>query len=303
MTCPPRGGCVACQHDLTAGSPIPTPNGALSKCSACGSLTCIPRPTSESLRALHNDPGYFHHPYFQKRRVNQPGLERRCHYAFRPVLAHMSQSLLRGERLLDIGCDTGAFLTTARQMYGIVPVGLDVSNKAVEQAQAGGLEAYASAIEEAPPHLRNFGVITALDVLEHVVDPASLLRGAWERLRPGGLLYVETPNVRSAIYRVGALWSRLTRHRPRTLLTRLFPAEHVQYFSDAGLRTLAVDCGFEVAFLGKRRLIWEDINTGPVIRIGIQALQVVDTVSGNEHLLCALLKRPSRHSDAHTRAV
>jgi len=300
MTCGLRRGCIACQNDLPTSPLIYTPYGGLFQCPACGSLTCVPRPTPELLRALHNDPAYFSHPYFQKRRINQLGMERRCHKAFRPVLASMDAALLQGERMLDIGCDTGAFLSTARKLYGIMPVGLDVSTRAVDQALANGMEVYETALEEAPTHLRDLVLITALDVLEHVTDPAGLLTAACARLRPGGLLYVETPNVRSTVYRVGWTLSRLTGNRPRALFDRLFPAEHVQYFSEKGLKGLAVECGFEMAYLGKRRLIWEDMATGLAVRIGLQALQAIDDLLGEEHLLCALFRRPLTHEGTRT---
>src|SRR6185295_17912012 len=105
-----------------------------------------------------------------ERRVNQPAAERRCLHAFRPVLAHRDRASLQGERLLDIGCDTGSFMAAARQMYGIMPVGVDVSIRAVERALENGLEVYETSLEAAPEHLSDFGLITALDVLEHVTD-------------------------------------------------------------------------------------------------------------------------------------
>jgi len=99
---------------------------------------------------VHDDAQYFEHPYFQHRRNAQAGNNRRCRQIFNRLCAAIDPSSLRGERLLDVGCDTGALLLSAARQFGIVPVGGDVSSQAIHQIKAQGIEAYVTALEHAP---------------------------------------------------------------------------------------------------------------------------------------------------------
>ncbi len=105
-------------------------------------------------------------------------------------------------RVLDIGCGTGFLLEhmARREFSG---VGVDLSPESVEVAQARLVELNAadrlraevgSAYE--PPD-GPFDLITVTDVLEHLEDPRRCLTAARERLAPGGLVVVSTPNRRS----------------------------------------------------------------------------------------------------------
>lgn len=285
--------CVACQSQLSGPLLVPLADGGAFDCAGCGSWTYLPRSTAEALQSLHNRPAYFEHPYFQGRRTHERSLERRCHHAFRRIGTALDTRALASERVLDVGCDTGSFLRTAQRLYRVIPVGIDIAERAVTTATAVGIEAYPVSLENAPPHLSGFALILALDLIEHVVDPAAFLTHARERLRPGGLVYLETPNISSLVYRCGHAVLKLLAGKPDALRTRLFPAEHVQYFTDAGLRALAARCRLDVVRLDHRVLPRSDIATVLPVRLGLEALQAADALTGRGILLCAVLRRPS----------
>ena len=136
-------------------------------------------------------------------------------------------------------------------------------------------------------------MITAIDLIEHVPDPGSFLRHLRKRLRPGGVVYLETPNIRSMVYRFGRTLSRLTGGRPRSLFERLFPAQHVQYFNPNSLGALALDNGFGVVRMDTRILPSSDIAAGALARAAISVLQALDSLSRTEILIWAVLKRPA----------
>jgi 2-polyprenyl-3-methyl-5-hydroxy-6-metoxy-1,4-benzoquinol methylase len=262
-------------------------------CGACGSWTYLPRATAAEQSAIHDTEEYFDHPYFQLRRVITPSHRRRVRELFRRVSAAMDVEALRGERVLDIGCDTGAFLKAAQQEFGIVPVGVDVGRRAVEVARQDGVEAYHTAIEQAPAGLSGFSLITAIDLIEHVPNPGALLGEIYGRLRAGGVAYIETPNIRSVVYRFGRRLSTITGGRPASLIERLFPPQHIQYFTDRSLRELAGRAGFQVVSITTRPLPASDIAASRVALLPIQSLQAADRVLGTEILLCAVLQRPA----------
>jgi 2-polyprenyl-3-methyl-5-hydroxy-6-metoxy-1,4-benzoquinol methylase len=265
----------------------------LEGCAACGSWTWLPRPTPQQQAAVHDNAEYFEHPYFQERRRQADAVRRRCRLAFEHITAVVPAERLRGRRLLDVGCDTGALLRAAQELYGVVPVGLDIASRAVAEARASGVEAYCCDLEAAPSQVRNMPVITAIDLVEHVVDPEGFLRQVRARLAPGGVAYLETPNIRSLVYRTGRLLHRLTGGRPRPTFERLFPAQHVQYFTERGFAVLAEKAGLEVARLDKRVLPRADLATSRVVGLGLTALQLLDRVFGTPILLCAVLRRPA----------
>jgi cyclopropane fatty-acyl-phospholipid synthase-like methyltransferase len=242
---------------------------------------------------LHDDAAYFEHPYFQQRRHAQRASDRRCRQIFARLNTGINLEMLRGDRMLDVGCDTGEFLASAARQFGILPVGVDVSSRAVQQAKANGIEAYITDLENAADYLKAFSVITAIDLIEHVVDPRSLLQQIFSRLRPGGITYLETPNIYSSIYQVGSWLCHLTKGQPKATFERLFPDQHIQYFTGNSFATLAQECGFEIVQLSARPLPFSDLATSLPIRFGLAGLQLFDKLIRNEILICGLFRKPA----------
>lgn len=264
----------------------------LRECQSCGSWTYLPRSSADRQAALHDNGAYFEHPYFQLRRSATPSQRRRCADIFARIGEAVNLASLRGQRWLDIGCDTGLLLKAAQEELGIAPVGIDVAGRAVEMARRSGVDAYQFSIENAPPELSGFPVATAVDLIEHVPDPGEFLRRVRDRICPGGALYLETPNIRSAVYRFGRVLARLTSGGPVGLIERLFPPQHIQYFTAQSLIFLAQSSGFEVVRLSQRGLPMTDIAATPLARLPIAVLQALDRMAGTEILLCAVLRRP-----------
>ncbi|MQM37970.1 Ubiquinone biosynthesis O-methyltransferase [wastewater metagenome] len=99
-----------------------------------------------------------------------------------------------GQRLLDVGCGNGAFLRRAASA-GWQVAGVDPDPKAVEVVCQAGLEVRQGGIEAFDDAGEAFDVITMSHIIEHVHDPAGLLQRAHALLKPGGILYIETPNI------------------------------------------------------------------------------------------------------------
>jgi 2-polyprenyl-3-methyl-5-hydroxy-6-metoxy-1,4-benzoquinol methylase len=277
---------------LPAAVKVRLPGAHLKACPACRAWTYFPRPDPQRQSALHNDSSYFYHPYFELRRAITPAQRRRCAWVFARLAGTVDLAQLRGRRLLDVGCDTGTFLETAAEQFGVVPVGVDVAEMAVAAARSRGIEAWHSTIENAPDTLMGLPAITAIDLIEHVSDPARFLREICRRLEPGGVVYIETPNIDSAVYSAGRMLSFVIRGRKPEWMDRLFPAHHVQYFTEASLAGLGRSCGLELAWLGTRVLPWQDMAASIEVRVGTAVLQAVDRVARHRLLICAVMRRP-----------
>lgn len=134
------------------------------------------------------------------------------------------------QRLLDVGCATGAMLDRSRT-FGFTPYGVELNPHFARYAReefdipvaAGELS-----VEHFDPE--SFDVITMMDLIEHVPDPLELLGTAWQLLRPGGTLVVYTPNHRSLIARLALFAYRFSGRRVRTPVYTLFGTNHVCFF-------------------------------------------------------------------------
>jgi 2-polyprenyl-3-methyl-5-hydroxy-6-metoxy-1,4-benzoquinol methylase len=288
-TSDPGERCVACNGPLIVEGHC----GAvqLFRCPLCGTRTALPRPTTDDVVALHNAPSYLDKTYFEARR----GRERVTLWRFERLLSLLGTEApgfeLRGQRMLDVGCDTGDFLLTARDVAGVDPFGVDVAKTPLETAAARGITAHRGELRDAPGEFHEFALITAIDLIEHVADPRGLLRAAESRLAGDGFIYLETPNWPSAVYRLGRVAGRVTGNRPDAVFDRLFPAEHVQYFTAVGLRQLAARSGLRIVRVFAQPLRAQALAGGPALKLAMSTIQLPDRVTGTGILLSALLTR------------
>jgi SAM-dependent methyltransferase len=135
-------------------------------------------------------------------------------------------------RLLDIGCGAGNLLAAARK-NGWDGQGLDVSASAVKHVRGLGFDVYEGELQDAAFPSQHFDVVTAAELLEHLIDPRPLLQEVARVLRPGGLFWTTTPHARGLSGRMLGLKWRC-----------IWPPEHLQLFSIRGLTKLLRDAGF-----------------------------------------------------------
>ncbi len=98
-----------------------------------------------------------------------------------------------GMRLLDVGAGNGYFLDFARKC-GWNVTGIDLDEKAVAASRSRGLDVRSGTIEAIGEDER-FDGITMGHVIEHVHDPHAVLEACYKRLKPGGWIWVDTPNM------------------------------------------------------------------------------------------------------------
>jgi 2-polyprenyl-6-hydroxyphenyl methylase/3-demethylubiquinone-9 3-methyltransferase len=109
-------------------------------------------------------------------------------------------SRLSGKSVLDVGCG-GGILTEAMARRGAQVRGIDLSEKALKVAQLHLLESrlsvdyeMVSAEDLAVREPGRYDVVTCMELLEHVPDPASTVRACAELARPGGCVFFSTIN-------------------------------------------------------------------------------------------------------------
>jgi 2-polyprenyl-6-hydroxyphenyl methylase/3-demethylubiquinone-9 3-methyltransferase len=112
----------------------------------------------------------------------------------------MERVELRGKAVLDVGCG-GGLLSEALAAQGAKVTGIDLAPAVLETArlhlyesglQIEYLERSAEALAAERP--QQFDVITCMEMLEHVPDPAAIVEACADLLKPGGWLFLSTLN-------------------------------------------------------------------------------------------------------------
>ena len=111
----------------------------------------------------------------------------------------------RGGDALDVGCGTGEFLLALRDR-GWSVLGQEVNANAAGIAIEAGLDVRTCSLDRCGFEAESFDLVTLWDVVEHLPDPVSTLREIRRILRPGGLLVLSTPDLKSLDSRLFAGW-------------------------------------------------------------------------------------------------
>ncbi|NMG46439.1 bifunctional 2-polyprenyl-6-hydroxyphenol methylase/3-demethylubiquinol 3-O-methyltransferase UbiG [Aromatoleum toluvorans] len=107
---------------------------------------------------------------------------------------------LAGKRVIDIGCG-GGILSESMAALGAQVTGIDLSEKALGVARLHLFESgnkvdyqHSSAEDFAAQHPGSFDVVTCMEMLEHVPDPASTVAACARLVKPGGQVFFSTLN-------------------------------------------------------------------------------------------------------------
>lgn len=104
------------------------------------------------------------------------------------------------KKLLDVGCG-GGILCEAMAQRGAAVTGIDMGDAPLEVAKLHSLESgvnvdyiKTTAEEFAAKHAQSYDVVTCLEMLEHVPDPAQTIAACAQLVKPGGDIFFSTIN-------------------------------------------------------------------------------------------------------------
>jgi 2-polyprenyl-6-hydroxyphenyl methylase/3-demethylubiquinone-9 3-methyltransferase len=153
---------------------------------------------------------------------------------------------LAGKTVLDVGCG-GGILAEAMAARGARVTGIDLSEKSLRVAELHRLESGADltyeramAEEFAARHAGEFDVVTCMELLEHVPEPASVVAACARLIRPGGQVFFSTINRNPKSYLFAVIGAeyilRLLPRGTHDYLRFIRPSELARYAREAGLR-------------------------------------------------------------------
>ena len=131
-----------------------------------------------------------------------PNSEFKPLHAINPLRLSWMKSFVNfeGKKVVDIGCG-GGILAESIAQSGADTTGIDLSEKALKVAELHALEVGAklnyraiSAEDLAQEQAGQYDVVTCMEMLEHVPDPASVVRACAALCKPGGTLFFSTLN-------------------------------------------------------------------------------------------------------------
>ncbi len=154
-------------------------------------------------------------------------------------------SPVAGKTILDIGCGGGILSEALAQRGGIV-TGIDMAPTplaiAKQHSEMSGLKIdyQLSSAEDFAKSNEQYDIVTCLEMLEHVPEPASVIASCAKLLKPGGHLYLSTINRNPKSYAFAVIGAeyilKLLPKGTHDYDKFIRPAEMAQWCRDSGLR-------------------------------------------------------------------
>lgn len=192
------------------------------KCLRCGTIFTCDQVAQEALTDLYDH--YYDAAHFEMPSVVTQSLER--------VILSFEPFRSTG-RILDMGFGEGGLLQVAEK-HGWKCYGTEISPRSLEYGTNQGWVVTSNAETDARFLSQGFDVVTMIELLGHVPNPQNFLRSAAQWLRPGGVLYLTTPNANSLNQRLlGLEWSVVS------------PPEHLAIWTPKGMQQALSRAGFQ----------------------------------------------------------
>jgi len=159
---------------------------------------------------------------------------------YEKYISLLSDMHYKSGRLIDVGCGAGNFLKYCQKFtdfeLSALELNVDMHTSLVEVVGEDRL--YTDKIEDVNFKLKSYNVITLWGVLEHLVDPLSVLKKCVHIMKDDGIMLALIPNIYSRAYKI------LGVNTPT-----LNPKTHLQMFTKESFEHMCGDAGIEIVQL------------------------------------------------------
>jgi 2-polyprenyl-3-methyl-5-hydroxy-6-metoxy-1,4-benzoquinol methylase len=207
-------------------------------CSHCNLIFTSPGFSLSDVKKIYNE------DYYNPWKINDVKVSARHNKVptFNRWLFEIEKYITRG-RILDIGCANGFFLEVAQE-HGWVPYGVEISDYSSKIAQRKfGSHVFRGSLNDAHFDSESFDVVTAFDLIEHLLSPIQFLYEVFRVLKPGGIMAIVTADTKSFSCKLmGKNWPH-------------FKTEHLYYFSPLNAAAILKKAGFRVLMIKRANKI------------------------------------------------
>lgn len=145
--------------------------------------------------------------------------------------------------ILEIGAATGQTLRWLKTIYpSAITTGVELNDALAGELSQNADVAIIGNINECHTRLKKYDLILLLDVLEHLIDPANLLRTVRQLLETGGQVIVSVPNIAHLSVTIPLLFGRRFTYQDAGILDRT----HLRFFVEDTAIKLLNDANFHV---------------------------------------------------------
>lgn len=149
--------------------------------------------------------------------------------------------------LLDIGCGEGWFGKAAQDRRGIEAWGIDFDRDSIDTASTLLHRAFCGDVHETLTQLPDgyFDAICFNDLLEHLVDPYSLIESVKTKLSTDGVVIASIPNLRYFRVLGSLLFGRDFRYQKKGVMDET----HLRFFTVKSVQRMFQEAGYEIQLL------------------------------------------------------
>ncbi len=155
----------------------------------------------------------------------------------------------KNNTIIDVGCGAGHFMQSVTERNWAVD-GTEISDEAIRIASQRKQRVIKGDITSLDLAKEKYDIATLFELMEHALDPEGIIKKLCYIIRPGGLVYVTTPNYNSIMRRLlGNRWG-------------IFHKEHIFYFTPNKLKEILNKHGFRI-----KSVKTENLSLREVLRV------------------------------------
>lgn len=222
MSYPQHQNCLICGSDKLTALPE-YEETSLNKCQECSFVFARNIPSKNELEEYYSGKNYNRTNYLSPITINR----------YEELLDEF-EKYRKTNKILDVGAGCGFLLKIAKKR-GWEVYGTELTDDAVAHCEAEGINMRKGNLNGVGFDPNMFDIITSIEVIEHINNPNDLVKEMHQILRPGGKVYMTTPNFNAVLrYRLKSKYDVIE-----------FPL-HLCYYTAKTLRNLYTKHGFEV---------------------------------------------------------
>lgn len=160
-------------------------------CTSCGFIFMNPLFDDETVKSFYSEEYYSGKADYSY--IDERSIKKFSAYVWDGRIRVIHKYIKSGN-FLDVGCSFGGFLESAAKYY--TPYGIEMSEFSCAHAKGiFGDNIHCGTLADHPFSEKSFSVITMIELIEHLADPASAVRECQRLLDDGGILLIQTANM------------------------------------------------------------------------------------------------------------